>query len=294
MFKDSEIKKAGLKDQISHLRQKHRGGENQKKGNRYEDYFSLFKITKNIYLHQKGEVQGVALIEQSENCFVDDLVIKKGSKTDFYQLKNTKTLSWNHRLLNDFEHQKVLCTSKGINFSLTLVVSQEKNFRKLISMPSLSYDKTFIKYFPEPRNIEDLIKNFEDFHFYLKEISAKRNPSLMDLDYLAKNILGEWIELSQKSRKFIELETLIRKSKRPSTPIKSKWIHSKEWLQAEKILNKIPNLTFFVDNGIFEYMYGDHDEGFFPAEPGSKELIRFLNRVKKNKPTTFNELEELF
>ncbi|MDD4974460.1 MAG: hypothetical protein PHY93_08915 [Bacteriovorax sp.] len=273
MFNVQSVNVSGLAAKLPRLIKKHQGGASQKKGQRYEDYFSLYKIAKSSAEIFKGTLKDAEILDQAQYSFVDDLVIKKSkNKLDYYQLKNTKDLSWNKELLADFEDQDKLASHAKANFSLVLVVSNAKVFNKLSNMPSNTSKKTFIKLFPEPINCQDMVDNFVGFSVWMKEISAKRNPSTMDLDTLAKNIQSEWINLS--CQKFTGIKKLLEISNRESVPVRTEWISTSKWKKARAILNKIPNLAVYTDRGIFEYEFilkGATSDGFFQASPDSKK-----------------------
>ena len=293
MFNKKQILNAGLASELTKLKKKHQGGLNQRKGSRYEDYFSLFKIVKNIDLLLDNNSQKIEIKDQVANCFIDDLLVKKdGARVDFYQCKDVKKLSWSSALLEDFENQVILNKSQGLNYSLTLVVSNPELFDKMSYHSSNIIENTYIKYFPSPINIEDLIKNNHDFNKFIKGISAIRNPSLMDLDSLAKRILSEWVSFSYKMG-FVNLDTLIKNSSKDSTPIKSNWVSNSKWKKAEKILKGIPKLEYYTDRGIFEFSAGCIYEGFVQANQNSIKFDRFLNRIIKHKPKNIIEFEEL-
>jgi hypothetical protein len=289
MFNEQSIRNANLDEFLPRLINKNRGGLNQKKGARYEDYFALYKIVDcAVNGHQESKIK-----EQAEYTFVDDLIIKYNSHSSFFQLKNVKKLTWNsNNLLNDFENQCRLEKSKKKDFNLVLVLSSDKLFTKMTDMPSDDYSKTYVKYFPESKNIENLIFQLKNFEKWLTDLSAKSEPSLMDLEYLAKNILSEWLDLSS-DKNFVTVSKIIsRASNRASTPIKSNWNTDKSWLKVEKILGVIPNLTYTVKRGIFEYKLGKYDTGLVDYKQSSINFKNFINRILNNQPSTIEEFEE--
>ena len=93
-----------------YLTRKHRGGENSKKGNMFEAYFSVYQI---LLLMSEGKLDAT-LFSQVENAYVDDLLILQDDSSVYHQIKDVKSLSWGNietknTLAYDFYHQAELC-----------------------------------------------------------------------------------------------------------------------------------------------------------------------------------------
>src|SRR5690606_901874 len=109
---------------------KHRGGVNGKKGSRYEDFYMAFKAAEwaaRCFRHLipawprlRGQIVG----------FVDDFAIDLAENTEYYQLKNVGSLTWDggdHPLVEDFARQYKLAVHLGEPSPTTnLVVSGGK------------------------------------------------------------------------------------------------------------------------------------------------------------------------
>ena len=78
-----------------YLSHKLKGGANNEKGNRFENHFAIFKITE--YLNSYSESKAQVVFSSQVEAFVDDLLIilEEGNK-EFYQIKNSKSLKWEH------------------------------------------------------------------------------------------------------------------------------------------------------------------------------------------------------
>lgn len=88
-----------------YLKHKHKGGKSNSQGNDYEDHFSTYKIALllNAYKNQWKETKITSQIQS----FVDDLLIQHpDSRRDYFQLKNVKSLTWNHGKSGHTEHTK--------------------------------------------------------------------------------------------------------------------------------------------------------------------------------------------
>lgn len=291
MFTDSDLKRADLLDE--NLKLKHQGGINQQSGGRYEDYFALSRIVQYVSKNQSE----ISLCSQVKNCFIDDLVVREQRKDFFYQLKNTKKLSWNKNLFEDFDNQYRLCTVATEKFLLSLVLGNKKIYNKMCRDSKYKkVKKTKVIFFHMPQDMGDFVANsaFPDFQKSLKKISAKEDPSLQDMESLAKRILSEWIDLSTPN-KFIKIGKIKEKVIRnQSTPIKKDWPLMKGWKKAESILNKIKYLKFTIKKGIFEYSFGQIDKGLLDPSAQPKQFQEFIENVIKMKPKTIDDLEGLF
>ena len=71
-----------------YLTRKHRGGENSKKGNMFEAYFSVYQI---LLLMSEGKLDAT-LFSQVENAYVDDLLILQDDSSVYHQIKDVKSL----------------------------------------------------------------------------------------------------------------------------------------------------------------------------------------------------------
>jgi hypothetical protein len=78
-----------------YLSHKLKGGANNEKGNRFQNHFAIFKITE--YLNSYSESKAQVVFSSQVEAFVDDLLIilEEGNK-EFYQIKNSKSLKWEH------------------------------------------------------------------------------------------------------------------------------------------------------------------------------------------------------
>ncbi len=74
----------------AYLASKHRGGEYNRKGNQYEDYYAVFSILREM---SRGHREAI-VSSQVEGAYVDDLLIADAEHKTYHQLKNKEKLSW--------------------------------------------------------------------------------------------------------------------------------------------------------------------------------------------------------
>ena len=93
MYSPEEIRKHFDNATLKYLHNKNRGGNSGQKGNRYEDYFAVYKLAQLA----RDILQAGSSIRFSSQllAFVDDLIIKHDSNLENYQLKNSSSVSWN-------------------------------------------------------------------------------------------------------------------------------------------------------------------------------------------------------
>ncbi|MBF8787644.1 MULTISPECIES: hypothetical protein [Pseudomonas] len=107
-----------------------RGGDNNEKGNSFENEFAIHLAAK---LFKSGE-EAAVLKAQSED-FVDDVVYEDAAKVsrDNYQLKNSPTTRWGSGIADDFavQHDVNLNYHKVPNSRTLLVVSDQACHKKL-------------------------------------------------------------------------------------------------------------------------------------------------------------------
>ena len=88
-FVANKLGKQALKD----LENQSKGGQNNAKGNRYEQFFAVYKLAKFYKYTKSDELE----ISSQEKAFVDDLVIlNRSTNTKYsYQLKDSTRVYWN-------------------------------------------------------------------------------------------------------------------------------------------------------------------------------------------------------
>jgi hypothetical protein len=113
-------------DYITH---KHVGGRSGKKGSRYEDLFLAYKAAEAAANQVDFPSPTWPFLVGQRLDFVDDAVLVSDSATEYYQLKNSVSVSWGSgakSVADDFAKQFVLAQHRGeANPFTCLVVSNE-------------------------------------------------------------------------------------------------------------------------------------------------------------------------
>lgn len=173
-----------------YLKNKHKGGKNNAKGNRYENFYAVFQIA-SLMNSQFERLDNVYLTSQLSETFVDDLLIEKdNSIRTYHQIKDVKKLTWkNKELRNDFKRQKDISKEREEQFNLKLVYS---NIDFSESSPTDFSECTTTEYFPAFNELSQLYWNFEPFKNAITFISAEEKSGDDTLMGIACSILGVW------------------------------------------------------------------------------------------------------
>lgn len=131
-----------------YLKNKHKGGNNNSKGNIYESFYTTYCIALFMNSHIT-QLDSVHFTSQLEECFVDDLLIEESNTAHriYHQIKDVKNLSWQtKRLQYDFERQMDISSEMGENFELKLVHSNSSTM--VTPIPEEIVPSTSVSFFP--------------------------------------------------------------------------------------------------------------------------------------------------
>lgn len=152
------------KEDLQYVENKHRGGENNAKGNRFEAFYAVYYILKHFNLRDEDKIY---FFPQMKLTFVDDLVISCLGKNTYHQIKNKKGISWGSEstmgtITYDFKKQMAVCVESGEKYALKLVVSHD--FETLAGSIPACLDNTSVEFFPYYTNLNRYIyeENFKD------------------------------------------------------------------------------------------------------------------------------------
>lgn len=176
-----------------YLKNKNKGGKNNAKGNRYENYYAVFQIALLLNSHHE-RLDDVCLATQLSDTFVDDLLIGvENSNKTYHQIKDVKDQSWNKgKLKYDFKRQKEICLGNKETFSLKLVHSNQANHQKLVEIPKEFSDCTNVEFFPAYKELSQLYWYYPPFKDAIAEIVADGSNNDDVLYGVAGSILGAW------------------------------------------------------------------------------------------------------
>lgn len=178
------------KEDLQYVENKHRGGENNAKGNSFEAFYAVYYILKHFNL---GDEDKTYFFPQIKLAFVDDLMISCLGKNTFHQIKNKENVSWGNEstmgsIAYDFKKQMAVCVERDEKYALKLVVSHEDE--TLASSIPECLEHTSVEFFPYYTNLNryvyeegfkgEIVKCFGDIH------------DLNLIENIATVVLGLW------------------------------------------------------------------------------------------------------
>lgn len=272
------------------------GGQSNKAGNRYEDFFA----THRMMIHTPRfllENEGMRLKEQA-SCPVDDIVLDLGARWEYYQLKADRTITWNRdnkRLTSQFLDQKGQCIEKNQDFGLFVVVADDDREVHLTeNLPESLQKITTVVKFPRLRRPSEMARLEGPLEIPFQEQAAARMLSSSDREEFVEAFHSARLNSAQDAEGFIVLAQLVDKIRSQDwVKIYTPWDEALEgWSQAKATLQEISGFRFWVDRGYFEWEYPPTDRGLSVSCCG-QSFQRFVARVLNQGPATFDELEEL-
>jgi hypothetical protein len=292
-----EIEKCLGKTAVTYADNKVRGGSNGKKGTRYEDFFTAFKVAQEAVQHLEEPTEW-PIIEDQAYAFVDDLVVTYSStQTHYHQLKNTQALSWTggaHSLKGDFESQAVLCNSCAETaFLTTLVVSDEKVFAAMKQLPESIEGHSKVELFPYAGgNANRLSLEHLPLRTLLCQLTRIEDPMDDDLGY----VFGMLMLGLQQAGSATTMETVIETAQKASPSLirllPYQFKDTKLKPEFVKILGEIEDLEYVTKRGFFSWKaFGM--SGVLQFNCLSPEFLRFQERVVEMAPATFDAFEKL-
>jgi len=272
--------------------QRQTAGNNNKKGNRYEDFFAIERMIELAPVVLEGVP--VTLAEQTGDP-VDDLVVREGGSVHYAQLKNDLEITWGAdggKLRKEFVEQKRTSEERGEQFTLTAVVAYDLRKRSLDThLPTELNGAVTIRWFPEPAKPSELARRRE-CREPLRQVAASQEAGENELIALVEGFALAWIERDYgKATDLSDIIGWLRgcphfRLRRP-LPVK---LHS-DWPTFLTIIQGIDGMACFWDRGYFEWSFGI--ENGIPYTCDSDEFRQFISLVVKQQPTTFEDFETL-
>ncbi len=280
-----------------YLKNKTIGGANGQKGVRYEDYFICSQIVEWVRRAIDGQFPAKCLkLESQHKGLVDDLVLHDDELNvrSHYQCKNAIRVVWGQgfkSISDDFLKQKEF-NDKYFSFSTTthLVLSNKEILPSLReSTPNAIQDFTTVIYFPETKSVNKLILDSDEFRKTLTSICV--SGDIDKLETLFQAILGVWVDSSSEDQ--VTLELIINKVRRlsPNFLYDPSNNHSLIPMGVRKILDSVPDFTYNVNAGYFEWAFrGGQFSGMSMHSIDSKDFEAFCIRIEEKRPNGFGEL----
>ena len=275
------------------------GGQNNRKGSRYEDAFAVFRsieLAPGVIHHGRS----VRFREQA-GCPVDDLVIRHESRTHYYQLKDRKAIGWDwgkgkiRTLRENFVAQMEQCKNRQESFKLSIVVPSADLKQDLErEMPIELKGTTDAYHFPAVARMSELAER-QVLHDPLRNISAIRSAGSSLIHSLVEGFELAWFERERAGDGDADLGQMVAYLREHHScflvrrPLPEQ-IHP-EWDGFLEILSGIPDLEYHYDRGYLE-LSGPRYRSFIEQPCDSEGFRRFVDRVLTRRPTTLEELEE--
>lgn len=273
------------------------GGDNNKKGNRYEDAFAVFRL---IQLAPRVARDGIAVtVQEQAGCPVDDFLFREGATRHYYQLKDDLQITWglrDEKLKKEYVAQKAACDEQGGEYTLTVVVSHAHRKASLDeNVPDELKDAVAVLHFPAVRRPSELVRH-PDLREPLVRVSASRAPGGELLRAIVEGFTLAWIEAEPDGEGVCDLGRMIqflrdRPSCRVCRPLPAV-VHA-EWVRFLEVLAAVPDLSWHVDGGHFEWSLPPREAGLFTDPCDSDGFRRFVDRVLAAQPRTVDDFEGL-
>ena len=186
-----------------YLKNKHKGGKSNAKGNLYEEYYAVYQLALLIDKY-RSTPSNVHLSTQVPETFVDDLLIEQeDSYKTYHQLKDVKQITWiSNKLKYDFERQRDISSENGERFTLKLVYSDSDS--SVSAVPDTISDCTEAEYFPFYSSIQSLYLGFQPFQEAIKSIAMPYHLTDNDFIGISGALLGAWGMVDSQSSTSLE------------------------------------------------------------------------------------------
>lgn len=224
-------------------------------------------------------------------AIIDDIAVelRKPSMVEHYQLKNVHHLSWSS-VAKDFIRQKELCDKTKIKSRLYLVVPTQALGSKLKNMARAKLSKcAIVTVFPYI-GIPLLVQTHKPFRDALIKLSpfAYNNAENDKLLSLATFLCGYWLMADNEisiNDLAVGMEAGTGAFCRPMKG--NRRIPS----DVRRLLSTIPNFEWTLHKGFLFWSYGRADSGRYPHHCWTQEFDRLLWRIRRNRPTSFDDIE---
>ena len=277
-------------------KQRQIGGDNNKRGSRYEDFFAVSRLIQ--FASRTIEHRSEVRMKEQADCPVDDFLLIEPESHHFHQLKASKDITWGkagRKLEKEFLDQKDACREAGHRFQLVVVVADEKRKESLTAnMPPALAECTTVLLFPELKRPSQLVRH-DETEKAIAAIYAGRGKSVSEYENIVNAFLIAWKEHEPDASGLCHLDSVVTKIHQlPIGLLRCVWDERPEvWREAERILNSIRGLQWWVDRGYFEWALPPADHGICREPCGSDSFQRFIERLVDHRPASFADFERL-
>lgn len=290
---------------VTYLKNKHRGGVSGEKGTRYEDVFAVVQAAEQA--RSLGCECFLAMLEaQAALYFVDDLIVRVSSSgppaESCFQLKNASGVSWgsgDKSLADDCLRQWSLFSAACHHAGRVVVVVSDPVCAQSLkdTVPPQLTTKVEVLWFPWAESTNVLCRLWPEELSALAWLSKHEDPDFQQVSDVLTVLLGVWVSCGGT----VVVADLIRHARALSPSLIRSLVPDDEvWLavrdEFKKALAEVENFSYSVVKGFFCWEYvcpnGSLQRGVFSHDCLSESFSRFQDRIVRQKPATFEELEE--
>jgi len=285
-FETFVSKKLGA-DVLKTLNNQNRGGKNNAKGNRFEQFFAVYKMAKLYYEAKNDDIE---ISSQSDCTFVDDLIVynKTVGKKTSYQLKDSKKVYWhnNKGISPYFSRQYQLDMEfHELNASETVLVLADDSVYKLRStdIPANIRSHTRCIHFSNLDTVNQMLMDNLNFKKAISHVCAY--PDELDkLEVVTRQLIGVWAADSQAEKSLRKLMALARSSKPDFFKLEHDDILPLD-SDIKALLDGIDGLYYEIREGYLHYSYRNF-KGQVKPRNGTPEFLSICEVIRTTRPTT--------
>lgn len=278
---------------------KHTGGKSGRKGGRYEELFMAFKAAEIAAEHVELPATSWPFLAGQRLNFVDDVVISSDKATEYFQLKNSNSVSWGSgekSIADDFSKQFILATELGLINPWTYLIVSSESLRDnlLATIPDEIKSHTGVGFFPydDKGTVNSLVVGNMDVQTILAKIVCDERAPLDTLES-ALNLISV---ACNEHPDGCSVENIIMyiQTKHPGK-LRLFPVYSCDQALTEdfvSILAKITGLSYGISRGYFNWS-GCGMSGFYPHDCFSYQFKKFQERIVAAAPATFDDFEKL-
>jgi len=281
---------------VRYAANKHRGGSSGKKGSRYEDVFIGYKVAEIVASRVGAPADAWPSIAGQTEEFVDDALIRRQDRVQYFQLKNVQSITWtggDHPLETDFSLQyRLACFQGHPSPTTTLVVPDLALQAKLqATMPAGISGYSNVQFYPYTDTLNRLALENASLHGALGTLSRSRAPHIDEL-------VGVLWVLTAAGNNFtgeVSVEEVLHAAARYiPNQLRTVGITAPVVLRTAfvEIVDRIAGLKYDVSQGFFSWdAFGT--SGIFDFDCASSQFEDFQKLIEQENPTTFERFEEL-
>lgn len=290
---------------VSYITNKKRGGNNGQKGTRFEDFFTAYKLAKELVKSLGNNRYHTTSFEQQSEAIVDDLVItyhlSHPSKVIYYQCKNYQSqisstfwTSGKHSLADDFAAQIHLCRLMKQDKALTALVVSTKEAADILkdNLPTSIADHTEVFCFPYCEGkINRLVLESTELRGLLMQLTRVAQPTDDELVNTFSALMCGIIRNTEQAT-CQELLAIAQSMSPHLIRLMPDQVANLELAKGfEQQLTDIRELTYSFDRGFFHWEALGMS-GVYPHHCLSEEFQHFQQKIIQYRPTTFDDLEK--